>query len=186
MKISGNGQAKILSTIELQALFERGFKCERDRALFAICFFTACRISEALQLRKNSIKADRVVFFKSTTKGKLGTREVTINSDLRQYLEAYQSPKPWNPYYFPGYEGHLKINQAHRILKVACERVGIVGASTHSFRRTALTRLHKQGVPLRIIQTISGHKSLATLQKYLEVTEEEKEQAISLLSWQDI
>ena len=50
-------------------------------------------------------------------------------------------------------------------------------------RRTALTRLHQQGVPLRIIQEISGHKSLATLQKYLEVTESEKENALGLLSW---
>ena len=71
----------------------------------------------------------------------------------------------------------------HRILTAACKRVGIVGASTHSFRRIALTTLHNEGVPLRIIQTISGHKSLATLQKYLEVTEKDKEEAISLLSW---
>ena len=71
----------------------------------------------------------------------------------------------------------------YKILRAATERVGIVGVSTHSFRRTALTRLHQQGVPLRIIQEISGHKSLATLQKYLEVTEEEKENALGLLSW---
>ena len=183
MKLNGNGQAKILSTFELEKLFERGFKCERDRALFAICFFSACRISEALQLRKESITANRIVFCKAITKGKLATREMIITSELRPYLEAYKSPKPLNPYYFPGYKDYLKLNQAHKILRAACERIGIVGASTHSFRRTALTRLHQQGVPLRIIQEISGHKSLATLQKYLEVTEEEKENALGLLSW---
>ncbi len=39
---------KIRPVKELQQLLERGFKCERNRALFAICFFSACRISEAL------------------------------------------------------------------------------------------------------------------------------------------
>ena len=147
MKISGNGQAKIFSTRELQKLFERGFKCERDlkeirfavRALFAICFFSACRISEALQLRKESITASRIVFWKAITKGKLATREMIITSELRPYLEAYKSPKLLNPYYFPGYKDYLKLNQAHKILRAATERIGIVGASTHSFRRTALT-----------------------------------------------
>ncbi len=112
MKISGNGQAKIFSTNELQSLFERGFKCERDCALFAICFFSACRISEALQLRKESITANRIVFCKAITKGKLATREMIITSDLRPYLEAYKSPKPLNPYYFPGYKDYgLKLRK---------------------------------------------------------------------------
>ncbi|MBC7879950.1 MAG: tyrosine-type recombinase/integrase [Anaerolineae bacterium] len=42
--------------------------------------------------------------------------------------------------------------------------------STHSLRRTAITRLHAVGVGLRTIQRISGHRSLAALQRYIEVS----------------
>jgi len=38
-------------------------------------------------------------------------------------------------------------------------------------------------VPLRHIQEISGHSSLASLQKYLEVSEEQKEEAIAVLGF---
>jgi len=37
------------------------------------------------------------------------------------------------------------------------------------------------GVPLRHIQEISGHKDLATLQKYLEVSPEHRKSAIAAL-----
>ncbi|MHC5722581.1 MAG: tyrosine-type recombinase/integrase [Nostoc sp.] len=43
--------------------------------------------------------------------------------------------------------------------------------STHSFRRTALTQMSNAGIPLRVIQEISGHRNLEQLQRYLEVTD---------------
>jgi integrase/recombinase XerD len=52
----------------------------------------------------------------------------------------------------------------------ACLKAGIEGVSTHSFRRTALTWISDAGVPLRHIQAISGHRSLAALERYLGVT----------------
>ncbi|UJB73276.1 tyrosine-type recombinase/integrase (plasmid) [Acaryochloris sp. 'Moss Beach'] len=46
---------------------------------------------------------------------------------------------------------------------------------THSFRRTALTQMHNAGVPTKHIQRISGHRTLAALSGYLEVTDEQVE-----------
>jgi integrase/recombinase XerD len=53
MKIDRHGQAKILTVAEIQLLFNEGFTVNppRDRALFAICFYTACRTSEAVSLK---------------------------------------------------------------------------------------------------------------------------------------
>lgn len=72
---------------------------------------------------------------------------------------------------------------ADLILKAACERLGLVGVSTHSFRRTALTNLHNNGVPLRVIQQISGHSSLGVLQRYLEVDPQQTLAAIATLKF---
>jgi integrase/recombinase XerD len=41
--------------------------------------------------------------------------------------------------------------------------------------------MHNARVPIKHIQTISGHKTLAALQRYVEVTEQDKEAAISAL-----
>ena len=46
---------------------------------------------------------------------------------------------------------------------------GLSGVSSHSFRRTQLTELYRDGWTLREIQQISGHRSLQSLQEYLDV-----------------
>lgn len=186
MKLDGFGQSKVLTSVELKQLFSIGFETPRDKALFAICLFTACRLSEALKLEKRAVTKSTIILKKHTTKGKIATREIAISIELRAFLEAYKSPKPLNPYYFPGYKDYLKRNQAHKIFVRACERCNIEGASTHSFRRTALTKMHNLGVPLRVIQSISGHRSLLALQQYLEVSDEQKIKAISLLGFDDV
>jgi integrase/recombinase XerD len=61
-------------------------------------------------------------------------------------------------------------------------RVEIEGGSTHSFRRTGLTQLSNAGIPLRVIQEISGHNNLEQLQKYLEVKPEQVRGAVAALS----
>ena len=170
MKVAGNGQGKILSHDELVRLFS-AFNTSRDRCLFAICFFTACRISEALKLETSDIKGDTIVFRKGTTKGKLKTRSMAIHPQLRVFLDEYKPSKDGSlfPAWFPGTKyPHLTRNSADRIFKAACKSAEIVGASTHSFRRTALTQMSKLNVPLRTIQEISGHTDLGTLQRYLD------------------
>ncbi|MHC5674667.1 tyrosine-type recombinase/integrase [Nostoc sp.] len=75
-------------------------------------------------------------------------------------------------YLFPGRsDGHISEDSAARILRVACQQVDIFGVSSHSFRRTALTQMSNAGIPLRVIQEISGHRNLEQLQRYLEVTD---------------
>ncbi len=184
MKVNGNGQGKVLSPEELRRLFTDGFKSDRDRALFGICLFTACRVSEALALQTSDVKSGTLTFRKSTTKGKLKTRVVDIQPGLAELMEAYKPAKPG--VLFPGMRlkrDTLSRCMADRILKQACQRVGLEGVSTHSFRRTALTMMSGANIPLRVIQEISGHSDLGTLQRYLEVTAEQKRKAVAVISF---
>lgn len=102
-----------------------------------------------------------------------------------QYLAEYEPPpNPYNPYLFPSRAGKpLTRFMADKILRAACKRIGIEGVSTHSFRRTALTQMCNAGIPLRHIQEISGHNDLGTLQRYLEVSPEQKRKAVSVIGW---
>jgi integrase/recombinase XerD len=195
MKIDRHGRAKILSQEELTLLFTHGFVLnpDRDRALFAVCLYTACRINEAVTLVKRDVydTRDRVrpelTIRKGNTKGKLATRTIPVLDDLRVKLEAYK-PRADSRYLFPGNEQqsradtHLHRDSALWLLREACKRVGIEGVSTHSFRRTALTQMSNAGIPLRIIQEISGHRTLDELYKYLEVQPDQVKGAISSLS----
>ncbi len=189
MKIDRHGRAKILSAEELQLLFSSGLLKARDRALFGICLFTACRISEACSLRRADVfDAQRrvrseLIVRKGNTKGKLATRTIPVGEDLRLLLQEYNPPS-YQWFLFPGRygKGHINPDSAARILRQACALVGIEGASTHSFRRTALTAMSDTGIPLRVIQEVSGHRTLDELQKYLEVEPEQVRGAIAALA----
>lgn len=105
-----------------------------------------------------------------------------VHPTLASLLHAYKA-EAGKVYLFPGKHnrGHIHSDSAARILRENCKRLDIDGVSTHSFRRTALTRMSNAGVPLRIIQEISGHKSLSELHEYLEVEIAQVEVAIGTL-----
>jgi integrase/recombinase XerD len=173
-----NGQAEIWNEEQLQQVMDE--LNPRMRCLFSICYYTSCRISEALQLKAEDIVGDRLVFRRSTTKTKR-TREVKIHPKLAAAMA--QAELPSSGYLFPGRgkKGYLTRQAADHALREVCEQLGFKGFSTHSSRRTAATRLNNAGVPLRVIQQIGGWSSLAALQRYLEVTPDQVEEAIAKL-----
>jgi integrase/recombinase XerD len=71
---------------------------------------------------------------------------------------------------------------ATAITKLA-EKLGIEGMSSHSFRRSAPTAAHQAGLNLREVAEISGHRSPAALERYLDqdAAREKAEAARSLL-----
>ncbi|NEP15460.1 MAG: site-specific integrase [Leptolyngbya sp. SIO4C1] len=177
-KSDRNGQAEIWTADQLEAVMAE--LAPNMRALFSICRYTGCRISEARQLRAEDLVNDVVVFRKRTTKGEAETREVAMHPKLRTVLR--EASLPVAGYLFAGRKGQPITRQAaDKALRLACDRLGFTGFSTHSFRRTALTRLSDAGVPLRVVQEISGHRSLDVLRRYLEVKPEQIEDAISML-----
>ena len=188
MKVDRHGKAKILSQAEIQLLFSEGLQTPRDLALFGICLFTACRIREACTLRTaDAYDAQgrvlpKLIIRKGNTKGKLATRTIPIIDDLRILLTNYH-PGWKEVYLFPGRFGsHLDPDSADKILRKAIKRVGFIGVSSHSFRRTALTMMSDNGTPLRVIQEVSGHRNLEQLQAYIEVRDEQVLGAVTGLS----
>lgn len=170
-----NGQAEIWTEDQFQAVMAE--LSPTMRVVFLICYYTGCRISESLQLKAEDFIGDRVVFRRATTKTKQ-TRDVRVHPDLAKMLEQADLPK--SGFLFPGRgkRGHLTRQAADKALREACEYVGLQGFSTHSNRRTAATRLNNAGVPLRVIQKVGGWTDLSSLQKYLEVTPEQIDEAI--------
>ncbi|HEY9297978.1 MAG TPA: hypothetical protein VIQ31_16785, partial [Phormidium sp.] len=94
MLINRNGQAKVLTQSEIRNLFTSGFKRARDKALFAMAFYTACRVSEARQMHfvdafHNDIVRDDIIIRKANTKGQQATRTIPTHPNLKKILQEY-------------------------------------------------------------------------------------------------
>jgi integrase/recombinase XerD len=188
VKRDRHGKGKILSQEEIQLLFSQGLTNLRDRCLFAIMMFTAIRVNEACTLLSEDVYdslgrvRSHLTIRKKNTKRKLATRTLPIIQELRTILAAYEKEAGF-VYLFPGRRGgHITSDSAMRILRKACRQVGIEGASTHSFRRTALTQMSDNNIPIRVIAEVSGHRNLSQLQAYLEVRPSQVLGAVSSLS----
>ena len=186
VKTNRSGQAASLSPEQLDRIMAA---CQpKLRTALSVCRFTACRISECLSLRWENIMQDTVVFPRMITKKKMATREVPISPKLQPILAEWKSLWPSafkrdfdrSDFVFPAptdINKHWARPRVDEGLRTACKIAGIEGASTHSFRRSALTQASSAGVPTRTIQLLSGHSSLEQLQRYIDVSDQQKRQA---------
>ncbi len=191
-KNNRSGQAKILTDLELSRI-KKQLRTERDRLLFEILRYTGERIGAVIQLRqsdcygRNGEPRDQITFRAATRKadarGRRATRQVPAHPLLMDALAVYTLPD--SDWLFPSKttDSHVSRARMDLILRQACDRAGLGGSgiSTHSFRRTLITRLDEKGVSVRTIQAVTGHKSLMSVQRYIEVSDERVKGAISLL-----
>ena len=67
----------------------------------------------------------------------------------------------------------------------AYQVVGLNGCSSHSGRRTFITRaarlVHRAGGSLRDVQLLAGHRSIQTTQRYIEGDTDAQRKLVSLI-----
>ena len=185
-KTNRSGQSSTLSPEHLDAIMSEVNPIVR--AVLSTCRFTAARINEALSLKWENVTSTDIVIPKAVTKKKMKTRTIPMNPRLWEELSSWKTAWPSvvgrDPHkadlIFPGRKNqavHLTRQNVDYALRAACKKLCIEGCSTHSFRRSALSAASDKGVPLRVIQSISGHSSLEMLQRYLDVKDEQKRAA---------
>jgi integrase/recombinase XerD len=177
-KVSRNGQSEVWGS-EDQFLAVCAEMSPATRSVMMICYYTCCRVGEAVQLRREDISNGQIVFRRLTTKTKR-TRSVPVS----QKLEPVLAGLPSSGYLFPARKGskkgYLSTRAVDKELRRACDWLGLSGFSTHSNRRSTATRLSRSQ-PLKVVQEIGGWAQLGALQRYIEVSEEEKRGAIDCL-----
>ena len=186
MKTNRFGQAAVLSSTQLDQLIA-ALPAKHHQVLAEVCRRTGCRISEGRQLQWQSISKSHTTFPKTITKAKLKSRTIPQVPKLREVLAEWRHEwavmngrEPMNgDFVFPGrFAGQCLSSRTFMdALNAASHECGLEGVSSHSFRRSALTSAHNAGVPLSHLMALSGHESMSALQRYLHVSEEQKDQA---------
>lgn len=103
-------------------------------------------------------------------KAKAGAREQPITEHLGKFLASYVTAlQPGNPWLFPSpgaMSGHtVDVRKAFRRV-VAAAGLDPDQILRHTLRHTAITHLVQAGVDLPTVKRISGHKTLAMVERY--------------------
>jgi integrase/recombinase XerD len=142
----------------------------RDAALVVLMCVGAMRVGETTLLAWSDVDACTIAIPGQITKTGHG-RTFTLPPAACQWLLQWREvcPTTKKGWVFPGIAGQpLSVRGAQTAISKLAEKVGIAGVSSHSFRRSALTAAHQAGLSLREVAEISGHRSLAALERYLD------------------
>lgn len=178
-KTNRSGKSALLSKDQLEILVAS--LPEKYSLLAELLYFSAGRVSEVtnIKVRNLNLTDGLVTFEKSTTKTK-ETRQVplppTVLKNLASWIDSHGLKT--DDYIFFTNSRNIKVKAGSKpvttqsvdsFFRKAFDWNGILGASTHSFRRSRLTHLHiEEKWSLREIMDISGHKNLLSLQQYLD------------------
>ena len=187
-------QAKTLSEKELKivlATVAQGRHAARNRAMVLTSFWAGMRAGELAALRvgdvvvPNGTIASEVRLLADQTKGSRG-RVVLLGDKLRRELASYVSTlnsldagKPF--FYSQQSRQGLTANTVAQLFMGFYERAGILGASSHSGRRTFITTLANKGVGVRVLMALAGHRHMSTTQRYIDLNDEMLKVAVNLL-----
>lgn len=186
-------QAKILSEAQIKATTQylaTTRNSQRDIVMFLLSVKSGLRAKEVAFLTWQMVTdpegnvADAIQLRNSASKGKNGGRTIPLNIDLKSALEtlkesaAVKRAKKGFPFdlaanVITSERGEwLSANSVAHWFKRLYTNLGFDGCSSHSGRRTVITRWAKNtsrvGGSLRDVQELAGHSSLATTQRYVQ------------------
>jgi integrase len=139
----------------------------RPRLALALLLFTAARRGDAVQLGRQHIRTGRLYYRQQKTGRAL---EIPIHPDLAKVIEAtptlgltYLATPQGRPYTPAGFGNAMRR---------WCDEAGLPQCSAHGLRKAQARRLAEAGCSTHEIAAITGHKTLAEVQRYADAADQ--------------
>lgn len=200
--MSLNKQAKVLtkSQIELVRTFLRDNRNGlRNETIFLLSIKSGLRAKEISGLKwihvldSNGDVDEFINLPNNVSKGRNGGRKIPINKELKknliELLNQQQSKISFNQLTSNIICTERSTSTSPQVIvnffSSLYKRLGMVGCSSHSGRRTFITECSRKistvGGSLRDVQYLAGHSSLQTTQRYIDVSEHSKVKVVNLI-----
>jgi integrase/recombinase XerD len=185
-------QAQVLNDKDvkrvLAAIARRSYSA-RDRAMFMLSYLAGMRVGEIAALKVSDVyEADRRVkesirLSSTQTKGS-EARTVLLSAQTQEELRIYArtlTRKDEQPLFVSKCGKQMSPNSLVQVFGRFYKLAGLSNASSHSGRRSFLTRLAHKGVNVRVLAALAGHKNISTTQRYIEVGEHQLRAAVEMV-----
>jgi integrase len=188
-------QAKILSADHIDDLLffaERSRHALRNRVIVLLSVKAGLRAAEIAQLTWPMVinptgEINTIIELRDHVAKKGSGRTVPMHPDLRDALIAHRKKvRSDNSTVIRSERGGPMTPLSIVIwFSRAYSELGLGGCSSHSGRRTFITRaarlVHKAGGSLRDVQLLAGHRSIQTTQRYIDGDSDAQRRLVSFL-----
>ena len=165
-----NRRIVYLSPQQAEALLEAATHDQNSQIhpFILIGLKTGMRKSEILSIRRENINLSaRTIYIPNA---KAGPRSQPISGDLATFLAGYFiTLPPGTPWLFPSVaarDGHTVDVRKAFVRCVIAAGLNPAQVVRHTLRHTAITHLVQAGVDLPTVKRISGHKTMAMVERY--------------------
>ena len=156
---------------------------KRDLLIFQLFLKTGLRVSELVQLNRDTIEVYRqsspqgtsIVLGRGLVVGKGGKeRTFYVPLDVLKQLMAYKrSRTDDDPALFLSIrQTRMSVRAVQERLDHWCKRTGIDHARVHQFRHTFATSMLRAEMDILHLRELMGHSSIATTMQYAELADE--------------
>lgn len=159
----------VLSRAEVKKILA-SVKNVKHKLILGMIYSAGLRVSEVVKLKVRDLDFDNKIIYVRGGKGNKDRQ--TLFSDLMfGVLQKYTNGRSGEQYLFLSNRGRqLTVRSVQKIFHRALLSAGIKKAATcHSLRHSFATHLLENGVDIRYIQEILGHKRLETTRIYTKV-----------------
>ncbi|APS58066.1 tyrosine-type recombinase/integrase [Piscirickettsia salmonis] len=191
-------QAKILSERQEKAVlsaFQSTTYPTRNTTMFLLSIKAGLRAKEIAALTWDMVLTpegelcESIRLRNTASKGKQGGRVIPLNKQLKQalsqLLDESQPKHGQRPVILSRRNSHFPAQTIVNWFAELYKNLGFEGCSSHSGRRTFVTRaaknIIKAGGSLRDVQQLAGHTTLQTTQRYIEGDNEAKKKIVDLI-----
>lgn len=160
----------VLSRAEIEKIIGE-IKNKKHRLLVSLAYGAGLRVSEVVNLKVGDVSLDELTLHIKEAKGKKD-RLTIFPEKLKADLAELMALQHGNEYLFESERGgKLTERSAQKVFENALQKSGIrKDATFHSLRHSFATHLLENGVDVRYVQELLGHRNIRTTQLYTKVT----------------
>jgi len=187
-------QAKVLSEsnlAELLAFADNTRQPSRNRLIVLLSAKAGLRAGEIANLTWDMVlggddRLSNVIELRDWAAKKGSGRSIPIHPTLAQALECWaQETDRTGPVIRSERGGPMTPLSVVVWFNRAYKAIGLKGCSSHSGRRTFITRaarlVHRAGGSLRDVQLLAGHRSIQTTQRYIDGDSDSQRRLVALV-----
>ena len=164
----------VLSRDEVRRILD-ATRFPKHKLALTLAYSAGLRVSEVVALRVGDIDLERRMIRVRQGKGRKD-RYTLLAETVVRLMEEYGTPGDPKAWLIPGGRPgrHLTTRSVQKVFEQALARSGVPKqASVHTLRHSFATHLLENGISLRHIQILLGHKSPKTTERYTHVSQGE-------------